>query len=95
MKLYMRIYLENGILEIVLEQFGREMYFTKQRMTLMFDICLLTKKFVLMQVFCVQIIVLEMKIKILAHAKSYLIEYIALQMEAMDDEHVQNDLDAN
>jgi hypothetical protein len=25
----MRIHLENGILEIVLEQFGREMYFTK------------------------------------------------------------------
>jgi hypothetical protein len=29
MKLYMRIHSENGILEIVLEQFGREMYFTK------------------------------------------------------------------
>jgi hypothetical protein len=29
MKLCMRIHSENGILEIVLEQFGREMYFTK------------------------------------------------------------------
>jgi hypothetical protein len=29
MELYMRIHSELGILEIVLEQFGREMYFTK------------------------------------------------------------------
>jgi hypothetical protein len=29
MKLYMRIHSDNGILEIVLEQFGREIYFIK------------------------------------------------------------------
>jgi hypothetical protein len=39
-------------------------------------------------------VVTEMKIKILAHAKPHLVEYIALQMEAMDDERLQNDLDA-
>ena len=39
-------------------------------------------------------IVTEMKIKIPAHAKPHLVEYIALQTEAMDDERLQNDLDA-
>jgi hypothetical protein len=36
----------------------------------------------------------ERKIKILVHEKPYLVEYIALQMEAMDDERLQNDLNA-
>jgi hypothetical protein len=39
-------------------------------------------------------VVIETKIKIPAHAKPHLVEYIALQMEAMDDERLQNDLDA-
>jgi hypothetical protein len=34
------------------------------------------------------------KIKIPTHAKPHLVEYIALQMEAMDDERLQNDLNA-
>ena len=34
------------------------------------------------------------KIKIPIHAKPHLVEYIALQMEAMDDEWLQNDLNA-
>ena len=34
------------------------------------------------------------KIKIPAYAKPHLVEYIALQMEAMDDERLQNDLNA-
>jgi hypothetical protein len=33
-------------------------------------------------------VVTEMKIKIRAHAKPHLVEYIALQMEAMDDEQL-------
>jgi hypothetical protein len=36
----------------------------------------------------------KMKIKIPTDAKPHLVEYIALQMEAMDDERLQNDLDA-
>jgi hypothetical protein len=36
----------------------------------------------------------ERKIKIPAYAKPHLVEYIALQMEAMDDERLQNDLNA-
>jgi hypothetical protein len=39
-------------------------------------------------------VVTETKIKIPAYAKPYFVEYIALQMEAMDDEWLQNDLDA-
>jgi hypothetical protein len=39
-------------------------------------------------------VVTETKIKIPAYAKSYLVEYIELQMEAMDDEWLQRDLDA-
>jgi hypothetical protein len=35
-----------------------------------------------------------MKIKIPGHAKPHLVEYIELQMEAMDDEQLQSDLDA-
>ena len=33
------------------------------------------------------------KNQIPTHTKPYLVEYIALQMEAMDDEWLQNDLD--
>jgi hypothetical protein len=36
----------------------------------------------------------ERKIKIPAYVKPHLVEYIALQMEAMDDEQLQNDLNA-
>jgi hypothetical protein len=36
----------------------------------------------------------ERKIKIPAYVKPHLVEYIALQMEAMDDERLQNDLNA-
>ena len=39
-------------------------------------------------------VVTEMKIKIPAHAKPHLFEYIALQMEAIDDKRLQNYLDA-
>jgi hypothetical protein len=37
-------------------------------------------------------ILTERKIKILALAKPHLVEYIALQMEALDDEWLRNDL---
>jgi hypothetical protein len=37
---------------------------------------------------------METKIKIPAHAKQHLVEYIELQMEVMDDERLQSDLDA-
>jgi hypothetical protein len=40
-------------------------------------------------------VVAEMKIRIPAHTKPYLVEYIVLQIEAMDDERLQNDLDAS
>ncbi len=36
----------------------------------------------------------EMKIKIPNEAKPHLVEYLALQMEAMDEERLQNDVDA-
>ena len=36
----------------------------------------------------------EAKIKIPAQAKPHLVEYIALQLEEMDNERFQNDLDA-
>jgi hypothetical protein len=36
----------------------------------------------------------ERKIKIPAYVKPHLVEYIALQMEAMDDKRLQNDLNA-
>jgi hypothetical protein len=39
-------------------------------------------------------VVTETKIKILAYAKPHLVEYIELQMEAMDDEQLQRNLDA-
>ena len=39
-------------------------------------------------------VVTEMKIIILAYAKPHLVEYIALEIVAMDDERLQNDLDA-
>jgi hypothetical protein len=39
-------------------------------------------------------ILTKRKIKIPAYAKPHLVEYIALQMDAMDDEQLQNDLDA-
>ena len=39
-------------------------------------------------------VVTKTKIKILAYAKPHLVEYIALQIEAMDDEQLQNYLDA-
>ena len=39
-------------------------------------------------------VVTETKIKIPAHAKPYMVEYIDLQMEAIDDEQLQRDLDA-
>jgi hypothetical protein len=39
-------------------------------------------------------VVTETKIKIPTYTKPHLVEYIALQMEAMDDEWLQNDLDA-
>jgi hypothetical protein len=39
-------------------------------------------------------VVMETKIKIPAHAKQHLVEYIELQMEVMDDERLQSDLDA-
>jgi hypothetical protein len=42
----------------------------------------------------VRSVLIEWKIKILAHAKPHLVDYIALQMEAMDDEQLQNDLNA-
>jgi hypothetical protein len=39
-------------------------------------------------------VVTETKVKIHAYAKPHLVEYIALQMEAMDNERMQNYLDA-
>jgi hypothetical protein len=39
-------------------------------------------------------VVTETKFKIPTHAKPHLVEYIELQMEAMDDERLQSDLDA-
>jgi cytidylate kinase len=39
-------------------------------------------------------IVIETKTKSPAHTKPHLVEYIAQQIEAMDDERLQNDLDA-
>jgi hypothetical protein len=39
-------------------------------------------------------VLIERKIKIPAHEKPHLVEYIAVQMEAMDDERLQNDLNA-
>jgi hypothetical protein len=39
-------------------------------------------------------VITEMKIRIHAYEKLHLVEYIALQIEAMDDERLQNDLDA-
>jgi hypothetical protein len=39
-------------------------------------------------------VVTETKIKIPASAKPHLVEYIELQMEAMDDERLHRDLDA-
>jgi hypothetical protein len=39
-------------------------------------------------------VVTKMKIRIPTYAKPHLVEYIVLQIEAMDDERLQNDLDA-
>jgi hypothetical protein len=39
-------------------------------------------------------VVIEMKIRIPPYTKPHLVEYIVLQIEAMDDERLQNDLDA-
>ena len=145
MKLCMRIHLENGILKIVLEQFGRELYFTKvvefgqqkwaekvkvvwywpfmragaktksgcsrirytncmeaswepslerhgwvAKKTTIFlweDVPARTRSRLIHEN-NVQVhgVVTEAKNKIPTHAKPYLVEYIALEMEAMDDE---------
>ena len=37
---------------------------------------------------------MEVKIKISTEAKPHLVEYIALQLEEMDNERLENDLDA-
>jgi hypothetical protein len=39
-------------------------------------------------------VLIERKIKIPAYVNPHLVEYIALQMEAIDDERLQNDLNA-
>jgi hypothetical protein len=39
-------------------------------------------------------VVQETKVKIPAHAKPHLLEYIDLQMEAFDEERLRSDLDA-
>jgi hypothetical protein len=39
-------------------------------------------------------VVTKTKIKIPVYTKPHLVEYIELQMEAMDDERLQSDLDA-
>jgi hypothetical protein len=36
----------------------------------------------------------EVEIMILVQAKPHLLEYMDLQMEALDEEHLRNDLDA-